>query len=135
MQVNFAETVTITRYNPGDYVDGTWTPGAYVDGVFVPAEDESEPIEISAHIQPMNMKRQGDLQLMQFFGVQHPEGLVRILSNNEIKTVSKDGKTRADVIPWDGKSYDLQTVSKHPAFPPTHWAGVALLVDEKTAYP
>ena len=136
MQVNFAETITITRYSEGDYADGVWTPGAYVDDVFVPAESgtESDQVEISGHIQLMNLKLQGDLNLMSFFGVQRPDGLIRILSNNEIKTSDSSTMTRADVIPWNGKSYELQTVSFHPKFPPTHWAGVALLIDEKTAY-
>ena len=132
MLVNFAESITIQRPNPGDYVAGEWTPGAYVDGEFEPAESEFEEVEISGHIQPINIKRQGDQQLMQMFGVQSPIGLIRILSNTEIKTADKAGKTRADVIPHDGRNYELQIVSKHPQFPPTHWAGVALLIDEKT---
>jgi len=133
--VNFAETITITRHNPGDYVDGEWAAGAYVAGEFEPAEAETFEVEISGHIQPINIKKQGDLQLMQLFGVQHPQGLIRILSNDELWIVDKEAKTRGDIIPHDGRNYELQIVSKHPKFPPTHWAGVALLVDEKTAYP
>lgn len=136
MLVNFAEAVTVTRYAPGDYVDGVWTYGSYVEGVFVPVAEgeESEPIQISAHIQPMNVRSRGDRELMITLGLQSFSGAVRILSNDEIKTVSKSARTRADVLHWNGETYDLKFVSYHPKFAPAHWMGVGILVDEKAAY-
>lgn len=141
MLVNFADTVTITRYPPGDYLDGVYQYGEYTDpsdvDTWTAATDPDGPytVYISAHIQPMNLQSKGDQDLMSFYGVQDPMGLVHILSNDEIKTADNAGKTRADTIPWNGREYDIQSVSIHPKFPPTHWQGVALLVTEKTEYP
>lgn len=136
MLVNFAEAVTITRYSPGDFVDGEWEYGSYDGDTFEPVAEgeESEEIEISAHIQPMNVGSRGDRELMVTLGLQSFGGAVRVLSNDEIKTVSKSARTRADVLHWNGETYDLKFVSYHPKFPPAHWMGVGVLVDEKAAY-
>lgn len=64
-----------------------------------------------------------------------PEGIrvsrmVDLYTYAEVKAADEEAKTQADRFVFDGKTYEVQDVTRYPAFmgEPAHWEGMAIQV-------
>lgn len=106
--------ITVTRSVAGVYTSGRWVPGA------------TSPVTVRASVQPATPKQLERL----------PEGLrtkagVSVWSTTALRTADEATGLVADVIAWDGASWEVQQVEHWGHYAPgmEHWRAVATRVD------
>ena len=89
--------ITLRRGSAGSTTLGRYTPGA-----------TSDTTGVVASVQPMKGDELDNL----------PEGMrsrrpVKVYTETELLTVDVGAGTPADIIVWDGETFEIQTVEKH----------------------
>ena len=89
----FSEAITITRKAAGTYVSGVYIPGV------------TSSINAIASIQPLNGK-----ELQALPELQHAKEVYKIYTSTELLTVNDALGTRADIVSFGGKTFEVQKV-------------------------
>lgn len=89
----FGETVTVTRYTAGSYTNGVWSDGG------------SSTFTAVMSIQPLKGQ-----ELLKLPEAERTMNYMKGYSSVELKTSSQNGQTKADVVTYQGKDYEVQAV-------------------------
>lgn len=111
-------TISVTRRAAGSYEDGVW-----VDG-------ETEEISLSAIVQPMRSR-----ELLNFPEAQRTRQAIKIYCDTELQTADEDAGTRADLVAYGGRSYEVHQVDQYTELGLGHFKAVAFKVDLQAAEP
>ncbi len=115
MSVNFRDSITVTRYANGSYVNGVYTAGA------------SGSVTVNGNIQTASTNDQEQLNTAQG---RYVDGLICIRCDEQLYTDDTSDAGKADRLDWQGKTYEvIRSAYRGTIAELAHWKCFAQLID------
>ncbi len=115
MSVNFRDSITVTRYANGSYINGVYTEGA------------DAPVTVNGNIQTANTN---DQELLNNAQGRYTDGMICIRCDEQLFTDDTSDAGKADRLDWQGKTYEVIRAAYRGTLPAlAHWKCFAQLID------
>lgn len=96
--------------------------GGYIAGTMVPPVPTS--LTLTASVQPVKGR-----ELLNFPEAQRTKGIIKIYSTTAMQTANEAAGTKADIVTYQGKQWEIHEVNYWPHLSQAHYKAIAFKVD------